>query len=66
MQYKLNPFEVEKNTSLIDFQYFIQGLIKRREEEYQQEKSQNSGDKVMKCLKTINDILNFMFYKDHK
>ena len=62
MRYKMQFCEIEKNMSIIDAQQFIKMLeYKIKEEDKQISKS---GNKLMKSLVAIRDILNYMTLND--
>lgn len=54
--------EIEKNMSIIDAQQFIKMLEYKIKEEDKQ--SSKSGNKLMKSLVAIRDILNYMTLND--
>lgn len=58
MRYKFDPFTFEKNLSIVDLQFYVQDLTRRIEEDNKQQ-GQN-GNKLMKSLVAIRDILNYM------
>lgn len=62
MRYKIDPWVMESRMSMIDLQSMIQILTKKMEED--NKKNNQNGNKVMKSLAAIRDILNFMFAKD--
>lgn len=64
MRYKLDVWSMEQGMSMHDMQSYIKILTARVEEE-NQKANQNSGNKLMKCLMAIRDILNFMFMKEN-
>ena len=58
-QYKVNPFEMMKDMSLIDLQLYVKQI-------QQQEKKERDSFKkkdIMTALRQINEILNWVFYK---
>lgn len=57
MRYKLDPFLMERSLSIRDLQFYIKTLTYKIEEE---QKANKSGNKLMKSLVAIRDILNFM------
>lgn len=58
MRYKIDPFTFEKNLTIIDLQFYIQNLTNRIEED--NKKQNQNGNKLMKSLIAIRDILNYM------
>jgi hypothetical protein len=57
--YKVNPFEIMKDISLLDLQTYIQQI-----EKYEKKEKDNFKKKeLMTALKQICDILNIIFYK---
>ena len=57
--YKVNPWEVMKDISLIDLQVYIKQIEKDQKKEQESFKKKD----LMTALKKINEILNFIFYK---
>lgn len=57
--YKLNPFEVLKDMTLLDLETYMKKIEKL---ESQQQESIKKSD-IMKSLYQINQILSMMFYK---
>lgn len=57
--YKVNPWEVMKDISLIDLQVYIKQIEKEEKKEQESFKKKD----LMTALKKINEILNFIFYK---
>lgn len=57
--YKLNPFEVLRNLTLLDLDIYMKKIEKI---ESQQQESIKKAD-IMKSLYQINQILSMMFYK---
>ena len=57
--YKVNPWEVMKDISLIDLQVYIKQIEKEEKKEQESFKKKD----LMTALKKINDIQNFIFYK---
>lgn len=58
--YKVDPFQLIKNISLLDLNTYLKTL----QTEDEKEKKKFGGSKhVMQCLKGVNDYLNLMFYK---
>ena len=54
--YKIDPFSMMSRMSIIDLQGFVQGL----EEQKKHDADNKNGDKLMKSLIAIRDILNYM------
>ena len=63
MRYKVNPYEMEKSMTMLDLQSFITTLSKKIEEE--QKNQSKDGNKLMKSLIAIRDILNYMTLNEH-
>lgn len=62
MRYKINPYEMEKRMTILDLQSFVTTLSNKIEEDA---KNQNKdGNKLMKALIAIRDILNYMTLDD--
>jgi hypothetical protein len=57
--YKVNPFEIMKDISLLDLQTYIKQI---EEEEKKDQKKINKKD-LITALKQICELLNYMFYK---
>lgn len=57
--YKINPFEIMKDISLIDLQVYI----KQIEEAEKKERESFKKKDIMTALRQINEILNFIFQK---
>lgn len=57
--YKINPFEIMNNISLIDLNAYMSFIQKEEKKEHDSMKK----TKIMNCLKGISDYLNVMFYK---
>ena len=57
--YKVNPWEVMKDISLIDLQVYIKQIEKEEKKEQESFKKKD----LMTALKKINEILNFICYK---
>lgn len=57
--YKVNPFEIMKDISLIDLQVYI----KQIEEAEKKERESFKKKDIMTALRQINEILNFIFQK---
>lgn len=57
--YKVNPFEIMKDMSLIDLQFYIKQIEKQEKKEHESFKKKD----IMNALKQICEILNFIFYK---
>lgn len=54
--YKVDPFSMLQNMTVIDLQSFIQGI----ETQNKKDSENKQGDKLMKSLVAIRDILNYM------
>lgn len=54
--YKIDPFTMLQNMTVIDLQSLVQGI----ESQNRKEKENKQGDKLMKSLVAIRDILNYM------
>ena len=57
--YKVNPFEIMKDISLLDLQTYIQQIEKNEKKE----KDNFKKKELMTALKHICDMLNIIFYK---
>lgn len=62
MRYKINPYEMEKFMTIIDFQTFVMTFTKKIEDENNSQ--DKNGNKLMKSLVAIRDILNYMTLND--
>lgn len=54
--YKIDPFSMLQNMTVIDLQSFIQGI----ETQNKKDSENKQSDKLMKSLVAIRDILNYM------
>jgi len=62
MRQKVDPFALERGMTILDLQNFLMmWQMKAEQEQKEKEKAQNSGDKLVKSLVAIRDILNYMF-----
>lgn len=59
--YKIDPFTMLESMSIIDLQAFIQGI----EAQNKKDRENKQGDKLMKSLVAIRDILNYMTLPEH-
>ena len=59
--YKIDPFTMLESMSIIDLQAFIQGI----EAQNKKDSENKQGDKLMKSLVAIRDILNYMTLPEH-
>ena len=57
MRYKLNPFELFSNMTLLDLETYVARLSAKIEEE---DKQRNKGNNFAKSLVALRDILNYM------
>ena len=57
--YKVNPFQIMQNISLIDLQFYIKQIEQKEKKEHDSFKKKD----IMTALRKINEILNFIFYK---
>ena len=65
MRMKMDPYALESQMTVLDLQNFrMMWNMKVEEENKEREKNGNNGDKLMKSLRAIRDILNYMFGKD--
>ena len=65
MRMKMDPYALESQMTVLDLQNFLMMWnMKVEEENKEREKNGNNGDKLMKSLRAIRDILNYMFGKD--
>jgi len=58
MRYKIDPFSMLRELTLNDMLFYTENLTHRLEEE---QKNQTQ-DKLMKCLISIRDTLNYMTF----
>lgn len=63
MRYKINPYEMERSMTILDFQSFVTILSNKIEKE-NKEQNEGGGNKLMKSLVAIRDILNYMTLND--
>jgi hypothetical protein len=63
MRYKINPYEMERSMTILDFQSFVTILSNKIEEENKKQ-NEGGGNKLMKSLVAIRDILNYMTLND--
>lgn len=54
--YRMDPYSMFDGMSITDFQYVMRELEKQNE----QDRKDKQGDKLMKCLVQIRDLLNYM------
>lgn len=57
--YKVNPYEIMKNISLIDLNTYLTMIEKEEQKEHESMKK----NKIMECLRGISEYLNLMFHK---
>ena len=57
MRYKLNPFELFSNITLLDLETYVARLSQKLEEE---DKQRNKNNNFAKTLVALRDILNYM------
>jgi hypothetical protein len=57
--YKVNPFEIMNQISLIDLNTYMSVIQNDEKKEHDSMKK----TKIMECLKAVSDYLNVMFYK---
>lgn len=57
MRYKLNPFELFANITLLDLETYVARLSQKLEEE---DKQRNKNNNFAKSLVALRDILNYM------
>lgn len=57
--FKLNPFEMCANMSMLDLDMYL----KRLHHDEEQEKDNHKNSDIMKCLAQISDYLNLIFHK---
>ena len=58
MHFKIDPFSLERNLSIQDYQFYVKTLLNKREQE--QKSNSTNSNKLIKSLIAIRDILNFM------
>lgn len=61
MRYHVDPFSMESHLTMLEFRGFFDLLEKKVVEEQKQMNDAMGGNKLMKSLAAIRDILNFMF-----
>ena len=61
MRYHVDPFSMESHMTMLEFRSFFDLLEKKVVEEQKQMNDAMGGNKLMKSLAAIRDILNFMF-----
>ena len=61
MRYHIDIFSMESHMSIFDFRTFYNMLEKKVIDENKQMEQATGGNKLMKSLSAIRDILNFMF-----
>jgi len=57
-QYKVNPFEIMKDISLLDLQTYMKMIEEEEKKEYESVKKKD----IMTALKHICEVLNFVFH----
>lgn len=57
--YKVNPFDIMNNISLLDLNTYMNVIQREEKKEHDSMKK----TKIMDCLKGISEYLNVMFYK---
>jgi hypothetical protein len=57
--YKVNPYEIMKNISLVDLHTYLTMIEKEEKKEHES----MAKTKIMECLRGISDYLNVMFHK---
>lgn len=57
--YKINPFDIMRNITMLDLQMYIKQIEEKEKAEHEKFKKKE----IMTALKHINDILNVIFYK---
>ena len=57
--YKVNPFEIMDNLSVLDLNTYMIAINEEEKKEHDDMKK----SKIMQCLKGVSDYLNVMFYK---
>lgn len=64
MRYNISPGQFFKEMSMQDLQLFIENLQEKVAAENKEMEKENRGNKLMKGLIAIRDILNIMFPPD--
>lgn len=59
VEFKINPFDLLRNMSILDFQSFMTQISKKFEKQAESRKNSTSNNKFAKALLQIRDILNF-------
>ena len=62
MRYKLDPIAMERGMTMLDFQTLIQQI----ETQVKEDQKDDKGNRVMKSLVAIRDILNYMTLNENK
>ena len=62
MRYKIDPITMERGMTMLDFQTLIQQF----ETQIKEDQKDNGGNRVMKSLVAIRDILNYMTLHENK
>lgn len=63
MRYKINPYDMERSMTILDFQSFVT-ILSNKIEEDNKKQNEGGGNKLMKSLVAIRDILNYMTLND--
>lgn len=61
MRYHVDPFTMESHMTMLEFRGFYDLLERKVIDEQKQMNDAAGGNKLMKSLAAIRDILNFMF-----
>lgn len=64
MRYKVDAWTMEQHMSMMDLQGMFQMLTNKLEEERKQQQQNQTGDKMLKALIQIRDILNYMTFNE--
>lgn len=64
MRYNISPGQFFKEMSMQDLQLFVENLQEKVAAENKEMEKENRGNKLMKGLIAIRDILNIMFPPD--
>ena len=62
MRYKIDPITMERGMTMLDFQTIIQQF----ETQIKEDQKDDKGNRVMKSLVAIRDILNYMTLNENK
>jgi primosomal protein N'' len=64
MRYKVDAWSMESKMTMLDFQSCVKSLTYKVEQEMKQQQQSQTGNRLMKSLVAIRDILNYMTFND--